>query len=356
MSYRIQLADAREARDHLLPIWSANLQLVGPPDAKLSWFYCDGPHGPGRAFLLHAEREPARATPVGSAGVGVRALRYGDHTLRAALFTDLAVERAHRSGLPALALVGAVKHHVGESFDLGYGFPNAKALAIYRRSGYLQLGEMHRFTRVLRVGAHLAQYIPKSPLTPLVARGVAAVADGALAAATTIRSYGVTRRYALVWLDLFDSRFDQLWRESRALAPIACERSAAFLTWRFGRQPGQRCRIAALIDRRTDRLWAYAVVRGAGSSLEIADLFGADLLELDVLLRCLLPALYDLGGATVAFRFLGTPRIGRMLAHHGFTCRPETRVVVLALGERRAPEPRLLDPTAWYLTDLDEAS
>ena len=354
MTYRIELTDVREARDHLVPIWTANLSVVGSPDAKLSWFYCDGPHGPGRAFLIHAEQEPA--TPIGTAGVGVRVLRFGDRPLRAALFADLAVERAYRSGLPALALVRAVKHHVNESFDLGYGFPNTKAVAVYRRCGYRQLGELQRFARVLRVGPHLARRMPKVPLAPVLARGAGALADLALVAATRVRARGAHRRFALVWLDAFDGRFDELWRESRGLAPIACERTSAFLTWRFGRQPGHLYRIAALIERSTDRLCAYAVLREAEQSVELSDLFGAGLLELDVLLRCLLPALHDTRADSVTFRFLGTPRLTGLLEHHGFARRPDTRVVMLSIGTRLGSDPAPIDPASWYLTDLDEDS
>lgn len=354
MGYRIQQTDAREARDHLVPLWTSNLTVVGPPDDKLRWFYCDGPHGPGRAFLVHAERE--RAAPVGAAGVGVRALRFGDRTLRAALFADLAVERAHRSGLPALALVRAVQRHVGEAFDLGYGFPNSKAVAVYRRIGYRQLGEMQRFARVLRIGPHLARRMAGVPLAPLLAQGAGAVADRALAAVTCVRARGTHRRFRVAWLDAFDGRFDELWRESRGLAPIVCERTAAFLTWRFGRHPGHRYRIAGLIERATDRLCAYAVVRDDGPVLELADLFGVSLLELDVLFRCLLPALQETGAASVTFRFLGTPRLVGLLAHHGFTRRPERRVVTLSVGAQLAGEPAVIDPASWYLTDLDEDS
>ncbi|HWU88746.1 MAG TPA: hypothetical protein VN253_15875 [Kofleriaceae bacterium] len=354
MTYRIQLTDAREARDHLLPIWRTNLAVVGPPDAKLRWFYSDGPHGPGRAFLIYPERE--RAAPIGAAGVGVRALRFGDRSLRAALFADLAVERAHRSGLPAIALVRAVKHHVSESFDLGYGFPNAKAVAIYRRVGCRQLGEMQRFVRVLRVGRHLGRRVLHVPLAPLVARGAGAIADRALAAVTSIRARGIYRQFALAWLDEFDGRFDELWRESRNLAPIAGERTAALLAWRFGRQPGHHYRIAALIERSTERLCAYAVVRDGPLAIELTDLFGVGLLEIDVLLRCLLPALYDTGAPSVSFRFLGTPRLVALLRRHGFTRRPEALAVTLSFGADLAAEPALIDPASWFLTDLDQDS
>jgi len=349
MSYHVRTPDLGDPPAELLSLWAANLPVRGAPEAKLRWFYRDGPYGAGRAFLLHAG--PGRTAPIGSAGLGVRRLWLRDRPLRAALFADLAVDRAHRSGFPALALVRTVKHHVREAFDLGYGFPNAKAAAVYHRGGYRQLGEMRRYVRVLRTGSYLARHLPES----LLARATAAVADRALAAVDRIRARRV-RRFELAWSGAFDPRFDSLWEEGRHLAPIACERTAALLTWRFARQPGHHYRIATLIDRATRRLRAYAVVRTEDQGAELADLYGAGLAELDALLRLLMPALYDLGHASASFRFLGAPAVPVLLARHGFVRRPEARMVALAVGDLMIGEPAIADPASWFLTDLDEDS
>lgn len=350
MAYFIRLTDAREAREALLPIWTANLPVRGAPDEKLRWFYCDGPHGPGRAFVIHPERECSEA--IGSAGFGVRALRFRDRTLRAALFADLAVDRAHRSGLPALALVRAVKRHVSESFDLGYGFPNARAAALYKRAGYRQLGEMQRYVRVLRAGAYLEQRLR----APRVAHAAAAIVDRVRAAASRARALRTSRGDELTWHASFDARFDRLWDAGRTLAPIVCERTAAFLNWRFAAQPGHRYHIAALADRATGELRAYAVVREVGLIAELADLFGEDARELDALLAHLVPSLYELDFGSISFRCLGAPWIPELLARHGFSRRKETRMIALSLGDRMAHEPAVVDPAAWFMTDLDEDS
>lgn len=349
MGYLVRSPDVLDAREALVSIWSANLTVHGAPEERLRWFYCDGPHGAGQAFLLHAGDE--RAAPIGSAGLGVRTLWLRDRPLRAALFADLAVERAHRSGLPALALVRAAQRQVSEAFDLGYGYPNGKAAAIYQRAGYRHLGDLRRYARVLRTGSYLAQRFPE----PILARAAGAVVDRALALVDRARAL-LVRSYELAWIDAFDPRFDVLWEEGRHLAPIACERTAALLAWRFTRQPGHRYRIATLIDRRTRRLRAYAVVRDGGPAAELADLYGAGIVELDALLALLVPALYERGFRAASFRFLGVPAVTALLARHGFTRRPETRMVALAVGGRLAGEPALVDPGAWYLTDLDEDS
>lgn len=349
MAYFIRLTEAREAREALLPIWAENLPVRGEPEAKLRWFYCDGPHGPGRAFVIHPERECAAA--IGTAGFGVRALQFRDRTLRAALFADLAVDRAHRSGLPALALVRAVKRHVSESFDLGYGLPNARAAALYQRAGYRQLGEMQRYVRVLRAGAYLEQRLH----APRVAHAAAAIVDRVRAAASRARALRTGRDDELTWHASFDARFDRLWDAARGLAPIVCQRTAALLNWRFAAQPGHRYHIATLADRASGELRAYAVVREVGLVAELADLFGAPH-DLDPLLFHLAPALYELGFGSISFRVLGAPWIPELLARHGFARRKETRMVALSLGERMARDRAVVDPAAWFMTDLDEDS
>jgi hypothetical protein len=190
---------------------------------------------------------------------------------------------------------------------------------------------------------------------PDLAGAAAAVADLAISAFDRARAWRA-RGFELTWIYAFDPRFDRLWEEGRHLAPIACERTEALLTWRFLRQPGHRYRIATLIDRRTCRLRAYAVVRIDTPVPELSDLYGAGMGELDALLRLLMPALSAFGHDAITFRFLGTPALPALLARHGFQRRPERRMVALAVGDRLVGEPAVTDPASWYLTDLDEDS
>ena len=75
--------------------------------------------------------------------------------------------------------------------------------------------------------------------------------------------------------------------------------------------------------------------------------------ELDALLARIVPALYRLGYESTSVRFLGSSRIPKLLAAHGFVVRPQTRMVALALSTT-SDSPQLRDTESWYLTDLDE--
>ncbi len=156
------------------------------------------------------------------------------------------------------------------------------------------------------------------------------------------RSRGLT----VLWLDEFDPRFDRLWEQRGRGYPVMCERTSAFLRWRFARD---QYRIMALVRANGD-LAAYAVLRDSKTDdedvIEIVDLFGASEREIDAMFACVVPAARRLGASSIGFRFLGNRAVVRLLAKHGFARRNEPRAVVVT-GSLR-------DVDAWFLTDLDE--
>lgn len=335
--YSVSETDIQGSGPVLQRLWADNLHAHGSPDAKLRWFYCDGPHGPGRALVLRAD-----GAAVGCAGIGVRALVHRGAPLRAALFADLAIDRRHRSGLPALTLLRAIRDEVARDFDLGYGFPNRKAIAIYRRAGFLELGRMNRYVRVLHSRRYLAAAAPQL-------RVAAAAADRGLAALERLHELRA-RRFELDWPARFDTRFDRLWQGVRMGDRLACERSATLLGWRFAHE---RHRIAAVVRRDTGALAAYGVLRPAEHGLvELVDLLGIGERAIDAALALIVPAARRLGFVAIGFRFLGDPRVVCVLRAHGFVRRGEPRAIVVASG--RSPALAAQPAAAWYLTDLDE--
>ncbi len=348
MAYRAVLTDPGEHRATFLRLWVQNLPIRGDAAAKLEWLYLGGPAGPGEAFVLHADGDGGA---VGCAGITVRELWDGDRVLRAALLADFAVDRAHRTGLPALILQRTVKRHVDAAYDASYGFPNANAVAIHRRIGYHELGAMSRYVRVLRHGGYLERRYGRSP----AARVAGGVVDAAKLAVRMARTLRPSRTGALRWLDDVDARFDRLWQETRGEFGLACRRDAAFLRWRFVQKPDEQVAIAALVDRKSDQLRAYAVVGGTqGGMAELRDVYGG-LGAITDLFTLLMPALYGRGHSAVCFRFLGDRRVVALLERHNFSLRDARRVVIVHEGKTCPIDPaRLRDPNAWFLTDLDE--
>jgi hypothetical protein len=345
--YRAQLTDATSDREALLRLWADNLPVRGGVEAKRRWLYLEHPCGPAQAFVLRDGE-----TAIGCAGITTRELWYAGQPVRAALLADFAVDKAHRTGLPALVLQRAVKRHVDATYQLSYGFPNTKAVAIHQRIGYIELGNMARYVRVLRHGGYLQRRYGR----PFAARAAGFVLDRAKLVVRIARTLAPRSRFALRWLTDTDARFDRLWATARDNFGIACRRDAAFLRWRFLREPAQRAVIAAIVDRETAALHAYAVVAGVpGQIAELADVFGESIAAIDDLFALLAPALYRRGHTAIGFRFLGDPRIVELLQAHHFSLRDADRTVIVHPGAGcPIPAATLSDHRRWYVTDLDE--
>ncbi|MCX5747281.1 MAG: hypothetical protein NT062_32845 [Proteobacteria bacterium] len=347
MAYRAVLTEPAEAREALIRLWTENLPVHGDLKAKHRWFYEDNPAGKGEAFLLFADDGPA----IGCAGLAPRTLAYDGVVARGALLADFAIDKHHRSGLPAIVLQRAVKRHIEATYALSYGYPNAHAVAIHKRTGYHELGQMGRYVRVLRFGP----YIQKRFGWDLRSRLGGAIVDRAVATASRARALPGARTQRLAWVADVDARFDRLWeRADRSL--VACPRTSEFLRWRFLRKPTEHNAIAILHERAGGALLAYAVVRGdAGGPAELVDLFGTGPEALDALLGQLAPALYARGHTTVEFRYLGHPWVRDVLAKHWFSLRNVDRSVIISVATS-SPIPRevLCNPNAWYMTELDE--
>ena len=343
-SYQAVRVDPHEHRDELVRLWATNLSVQGSPHAKLDWLYLRSPFGPGEAFLLRDDSGAA----VGCAGITTRELWHGDAVVRAALLADLAIDRAHRTGMPALVLQRATKRHVEAQYDLAYGFPNANAVALHRRIGFVELGAMTRYVRILRHGG----YFEREYGRPLAARTAGGVVDGAKLAVRLARAVRPALRAQLAWLSDFDPRFDRLWQQHHGLWGVVCRRDAAFLRWRFLRKPHETVRVAGLVERGGDRLLAYAIVGGEpGEFAHLLDVFGP-LDALSDLLTLLVPALTLRGHTALGMRFLGDPRIHGLLLDHGMAMRGAQRSVIVTFGPR--VDGALRNTSAWYVTDLDE--
>jgi hypothetical protein len=368
--YRVERRAPEAAYDDLARIWGANLQLEATAAEKFAWMYRDAPDRPEAVFLLHAGDGDAGALAIGTAGVGIRRLAVGDRELRAGLLGDLAVDREHRSVMPALTLVREVKAWALGALDVAYGFPNKLAEGVFKRVGYKSLGTITRYARVLRHARYLddvgdpelarlpaaARPVAKATLArPALASVIAHGIDAAVIARGGARLARAMSRLRLAWPAQLDDRLDALWAAARGDYAVVAPRTAQFLTWRFFRGPHSAMRSLALaVDRRGEPR-AYAVIERTGDTAHLRDLFGhrADVADL---LDRLVPALYRRGAASMSIRYLGAPWLVDVLAARGFAPRDSSRMIAYGVAERTDPAvaAQLADPAAWHLTDADE--
>jgi hypothetical protein len=344
--YAVREADAADVEEELVALWAANLNMGGDPRDKFRWFYVGNPLGEARAFLVEANGAGSPAA-VGTCGVGPRAVACDGRTLRAGLLADFALAREHRTVMPGLVLQRALAAYARGRFDLSYAFPNDAAIGILRRIGYRLLGRTGRYVRLLRVQGVVARRLRSRPL----ARLLSLVPDAALAVTDAAKASILPRTLALEWTREADARFDRLWERTRARHPFAGERTAAFLRWRFTERPGLPGQLAALVDRETGEVRAYAAIveKVKGVAL-VADFLAEHDDALRALFRRLFPALRARGFDQALTYFLGAAGVEEVLRDVGFSFRnPAKNLVVDAPADSPVP----MDPARWYVTEAD---
>lgn len=364
--YEVFARDPERVAPELCRLWRENLALPSTPEAHFQWLYRETPEPASNVFVLSA----GSADPVGSAhivgasGCSIRRFQLGADDVRAAVCGDLVVAREHRSLLPALRLVRAVREHAVGEFAFGYGFPNDKAQGVMVRAGFQVLGKTTRYARVLRHAGYLHEVATRMRSRPelvsvvdsatrhrRLARALAPVLDVARLAGGLPDIARARTAYRLMWLDAVDSRFDALWDRARPEYGVIGARTSAMLHWRY-----PRAEIAALVQRSDRALHAYALVERdvPAGAVHIRDVFGYKA-ALGPLLDLLLPGAWWSGAHSLSIRLLGAPYLASVLVERGFERRPEQRTVVMQVGRsHEALRARLEDVDAWHLLDLDE--
>jgi len=344
----------------LCRLWRENLALATSPGEKFQWLYRDAPDAADVVFVLEAVAD-GRASVVGANGTAIRRYWVAGAERRAAISCDLAVDRAHRSLLPALCLVRALRDDSAARFDFVYGFPNDKAEALLKRAGFVELGRARRWAKVLRHARYLdrlgsrnhASSLARLASTfPWLATTASATYD-ALRSAVSLAVTRLTASYRVESSPTADERWDALWREARDEYDVVGARTSAFLRWRFAASPGTR--FIALQRPGDGTLRAYAVLQfdPATGAAHVRDLFGHHD-DLGMLVDALIPLAYRAGASSLSVRFLGAPKVERLLVERGFALREGDRAVVIDRGSLAGNDPLMRDASRWHLFDVDE--
>ncbi|MBK9071766.1 MAG: GNAT family N-acetyltransferase [Myxococcales bacterium] len=369
MSYTLSAHAPKEIKATLCQLWRDNLQDVGSDEAaehKFEWLYETSPHGGAVAYLAH---ETTSNQPIGTCALQARAFSYHGAICDTGLFADLAVDKAHRTGAAALQLLRRLAADAKAHGPFAIGFPNAKALPMFKRAGFAVLGQTQRYAVILRhesyvpraaaaVGVHLppslSRWIEEQTRTPAVQRVLGTAADWASMAlrATTTR-HNVGRGEVQAFDDLTDvdetalgEAIDQAWQRGAREVAVASQRSLTNVQWRIANW--QHPRLFVLRD--AEGPCAYALTSDEDGVAHIRDLFGT-ITGMTGLVAQLPSLLYDRGAVSASFRYLGAPWLAGALEAAGFSLRGETRSVAAVFGT----EDQSLALTAnWHLTDIDE--
>jgi hypothetical protein len=235
---------------------------------------------------------------------------------------DFCIDEKYRSLGPSLQLQRACLTALRERpFEFVYDFPSRTMMAIYKRLGMDQCGELARWARPLRVEQKVFAVVRSKTL----ARGVGLLANPLLA----IRGWSGGKGSCN--LDMQEgpcgSEFTQLDQEISTNVGVRTSRSAEYLNWRYFGSPEPRHEI--LTARRSGKLVGYVLVARGTDDARIVDLCGIE--DPGVIARLLSGAVERLkqqGAVTVSLNAGSAHPWNKLFEGAGFQRRESSPIVV----------------------------
>ena len=227
--YSIVPGDPQQHKDEVLALGYRNLPpaVQGAREARYAKYFEDSPLGPPHFFLA---RDAQSDSFVGMAAIFPTQLRVFGELVPAAVAGEFAVDDGHRGLGPAVPLQRAAVAALGEhGLACAFGYPNEHSEPITRRVGYVDLGRLTRFVKVLRSRILVEQY----------GRGrVAAAWRGSRSTrcCRCSRASGSTGAGATLRVErpaAFDDRFSEVWETTWRQGTITSERNPELLNWKY---------------------------------------------------------------------------------------------------------------------------
>lgn len=128
---------------------------------------------------------------------------------------------------------------------------NTQSAGVFRSLGWVEMGRIHRYQKILYAGNGLAGAAKVAPVRGLLNLISAPLRLGAGRAARE-------GKYTVRMIQGFGPEFDELWERASAQWPCAVRRDARTLAWQFEQQPGKKFEIIGVYDK--ERLAGYAVL------------------------------------------------------------------------------------------------
>jgi Acetyltransferase (GNAT) domain len=227
--YSILPAEPRGHKRDVLGLADRNLPTpLQGREARYLKYYERNPLGPPSLFLA---RETRSQRVVGMAAAFPSRLRVFGRSEPAAIGGDFAVDPGHRGFGPAIGLQRAVVSALNGA-SCAYGYPDVAAEPILNRVGWVDLGRLTRFVKVLKSRIVVHEYARSQALGRLGATLSTLGVDPFLSVLSRERLY---RRngFRVEQPDMFDESFSDLWESNWRQHTITTDRNPDLLNWKY---------------------------------------------------------------------------------------------------------------------------
>ena len=310
-------------REHLSPDYDAD---------RFDWLYHKNPAGPAHVWIAY---DGDSRTIVGAAAAFPRKFYFRGSEELGWVLGDFCLAERYRSVGPALQLQRACLGALAAPVDFCYDFPSKSMMAIYKRLGIQQAGELVRWAKALRIEEKLESLVKSKRIAKvlgMMSTGIIASLDwkGGKATSLVAPLEGRCRE-----------EFTSFDRSSRSRSSLRTQRTAEYLNWRYLDSPSKACEI--WVARKGLEMMGYVVLQNDPDNSRIVDL---DAVEEPAVIAGLIAAAVrrtrDLGAKTVSLAAGEDHPWRAIFKRSGFRCRESAPIVFV---ERAGTG---LEPTKLY--------
>ncbi len=347
MNYLISMAELGKDIEKVVSFWKTNFDNW--PEDKIHWFYEKNPEGEAICWKLE---DDVLKMIIGTLVIFPRKFYInGDYT-NAAITGDFGVDKKHRLLLPALKLQKACINYQKETqFDFLYGFPNKKSLPVQLRSGFTNIGEVVRLTKIYDFQFHISNYVKNKKLTFLISKLV-----NPASRLFTKETYSTfDRGYQSEETTRFDERFDELWKNSKKDIPVVGERSSKYLNWRYSDCPYRNYKIFVVKQKKSPNIIGFVVFLLRDDDLYIYDIFARDTeKKYEIVLSKFLRHVRKLNIVTIFMLYFGSEKIIKIFKKYMFMKRRTSRNFVIHTNPGIEHEVMISKKENWYFCEGDK--
>lgn len=357
-AYEIFQGDPRTHGRAALELALRNLQA--PPEvteARFPKYYEQNPAG---APLLFFAQHRETGAFVGMATLFPVELWMDGEVVRGGITGDLAVDKAHRGLGPALALQRAVLDALpAHGVRLAYGVPNRYSDPVAARLGCVEVGQVARFVKFLKLGPVARAAIKRPRIARLASALAPYTADPLFALLSRERLYRRRAGVRVEYAESFDERFLDLFAAMSQQHRVTTRRTPELLNWRYelGRPPraGSDARSVLAISEDGGNVLGYVVHRTIDAVCYVEDVgFMSSRSVLDTLLAELVLAARRQRLDAISLTYLGPEGLLlQRLRAFGFVRRPELVRLRVFVPEGASLPADPVDQGNWYFLGGD---
>lgn len=258
------------------------------------------------------------------------------------------VDKEHRTLLPALSLIKAVKALVDNGeFDLIYGLPNKKATAVFMRAGFKKLGPFVKLCKPLSVARRLDTRKPAHCL----AKPLAYLYDLTVRLVQPETWHKTPPGLRCEIVNSVDGRFDRLWLQASKDYSIIGDRRSSYLQWRYNDYTGSDVFIYGMLDQAQNEAIGYIAYRVKKGYISVRDaLLPADPTAEQSLILNFLRLSRKLGAKSITVDVLKNARIIKSFTAQGFSLAVTDRSVHFVYNENLNNDIKVISDYAnWIL-------